>query len=95
MNSTTFETLSRKDKEALYIEKMTELQRLWGNPIDSNWDFSDWPDDRLDKALRNTIGQIRFEKNWSGMTTTVTTFLSIFVILGIIGLLLFGIKQLF
>lgn len=54
--------LTREEKEKLYIEKMTELQLRWKNPIDSNWDFSDWTDEQLVSGLDNTIGQLRFEK---------------------------------
>ena len=53
--------LSREEKEKLYIIKMTELQIRFGNPIDNDWDFSDWTDEQLDRGLENAIGQLKFE----------------------------------
>jgi hypothetical protein len=86
--------ISREEKERLYIKKMTELQRMWNNPIDENWNFSDWTDEQLDKGLDDTIGQLRFEKGIFLIKRTFTFLFYIFVILGVIGLLLFGVKQL-
>ena len=87
--------LSRKEKEELYIQKMTELQTRWGNPIDDNWNFSDWTDHQLDKGLEDTIGQLNFEKGLSFLKKVVLYPIYIFIALGIIGLLLFGVRQLF
>jgi hypothetical protein len=86
--------LNRKEKETLYIKKMTELQLRWGNPIDDEWNFSDWTDDQLDKSLENIIGQLKFEKSISFIKKLFLYFILIFVALGVIGLLIFGIKQL-
>ena len=77
--------LSRQDKEKLYVIKMTALQRRWGNPIDSNWDFKDWTDDELDKGLKDTISQIRFEKGWN--------IIKIILYLVVIGLVIFIFKR--
>lgn len=85
--------ISRKEKEDLYIKKMTELQIRWKNPIDNDWDFSDWTDEQLDKGLSDTIGQLRFEKFQSGFGGSISMIVRIFVAIGIIGLLIFGIKQ--
>lgn len=51
--------LSRKEREQLYIKKMTELQLHRENPIDSDWDFSDWSDEQLENGLEDTIGQLK------------------------------------
>jgi hypothetical protein len=88
-------TLSRQEKEQLYIKKMTELQLHWGNPIDSDWDFNDWTDEQLNKGLNDTIGQLNFEKTTGAISTFFKVVGFIFVVLGIIGLLIFGIKQIF
>ncbi len=87
--------LNRKEKEELYIQKMTELQQKWGNPIDDNWNFSDWTDEKLDKGLEETIGQLNFERGLSFLKKVVLYPLYIFITFGIIGLLLFGVRQLF
>ncbi len=87
--------ISRQEKEQLYIKKMTELQLHWGNPIDSDWDFSDWSDEQLNKGLIDTIGQLKFEKTTGAISAFFKTIGFIFVVLGIIGLLLFGVKQIF
>src|SRR5262245_42251426 len=60
------ESLSREEKERLYVEKSNALQRIWKNPPDPGYD--DWAevrklsDERLDELLKDTIGQIHFEK---------------------------------
>ena len=88
--------LSRNEKENLYIEKMTELQKQWGNPIDSDWNFvQKMTDEKLEKEIEETIGQINFEKGLSLIVNIFKTIIAIFVSLGIIGLLVFGIRQLF
>lgn len=87
--------LSRQDKEKMYIEKMTRLQLHWKNPIDDDWDLSDWTNDELDKGLGDTIGQLRFEMFFKRITNVISLFFYGFVALGIIGLLLFGIRQIF
>lgn len=84
----------RAEKEKLYIEKMTELQKHWGNPIDNDWDFKDWTDEQLDKGIEDTIGQLQFEKTVAFIKRIFQYLFFIFVILGIIGLLIFGIGQL-
>ena len=88
--------MTRKEKEQLYIQKMTELQTWWGNPVDGDWDFIEtWTDEKLDSGLKETIGQLRFEKSGSIIKKVFFVGLYIFVALGVIGLLLFGIRQLF
>ncbi len=53
----------RKGKESLYIQKMTKLQRMWRNPIDSDWSHvKARTDEELDKDIKKTIGQIRHEQ---------------------------------
>lgn len=87
--------LTREEKEKLYIKKMTELQIKWGNPVDDEWDFSDWTEEQLNKGLEDTIGQLRFEKGFAFLKKLFMYSLYIFVCLGVLGLLVFGIKQLF
>jgi len=89
-------TLSREDKEKLYIEKQIEQQLRWGNTIDGDWEFIEkWSDEELEKNLKDTIGQLKFEKTLSFIKITLIAIILIFVVLGIIGLLVFGIEQLF
>ncbi len=72
-----FHNLSREQKEDLYIEKETKLQRHWRNPIVSDWEYvKEWTDRELEEKIQETIGQLRFEKIWSR--------LALFVILGIL-----------
>ncbi len=88
--------LSRSEREKLYIEKMTALQRHWDNPIDSDWsELSNWTDEELNKGLSDTVGQLRFEKFFSGFGGIFGLIVKIFVFLGIFGILLFGVRQLF
>lgn len=89
------QTLSREEKEILYRSKMTELQTRWGNPLDNDWEFiKTWNDEELGSQLAETSGQLRFEKGLSAAKWTITIALFVVVALGLIGLLLFGIKQL-
>ena len=58
-----FNKISRKEKETLYIDKMTELQTIWKNPVDDDWDnIKEWDDKLLERSIKSTISQIRFEK---------------------------------
>ena len=90
--------LSRKAKEQLLIRKGTELQFIWKKPAptDAELDFAkELTDEQLDEAIKTVVGQLRFEKTrlffgWMFYIGVVA-----FVVLGIIGLLVFGIKQLF
>ncbi len=55
--------LSRKQKESLYIKEETKLQKHWGNPIDSNWEYiKDWSNNKLEERINSVIGQLKFEK---------------------------------
>jgi hypothetical protein len=92
--------LSREEKEARYIEKSSELQRIWRNPVGLN-DVAIYQqhveglgDAELDKALEETVSQIQFEKGIAAVKTAVKIVFCTFVILGVAGLLLFGIRQL-
>ena len=90
------DNLSRKEKEQLYDNKMDELQAIWRNPPDQEpADFSDWTDEQLERGLRDTLGQIRFEKGLRILKRIVLIPIIIFIILGVVGLLLFGFRQLF
>ena len=47
------ERLSRKEKEVLYIKKMTGLQLRWGNPPGDDWNFiRDWTDQELEEGIK-------------------------------------------
>jgi hypothetical protein len=89
--------LSRVQKEALYISKSTELQRHWGNPISAE-DFDDVGEltgKQLEQLTTDAVGQLQFEKWWFRSIAFVNFVVKTFMILGIIGLLLFGLRQLF
>lgn len=91
-----FKKISRQEKESLYIKGMTKLQIHWNNPLNSDWDFiKEWSDEELEKWIVSTVGQLKFENSLSiaGWVIKITIFT--FVILGIVGLLVFGIRQLF
>ncbi|MBU0596699.1 hypothetical protein KJ641_01970 [Patescibacteria group bacterium] len=87
--------LSKKEKEELYNKSTNDLQRYWGNPIDEILDLSNLSDDDLEKGIKNNMGQLRFEKIISPIGKIIKYSFITFVALGIIGLLIFGIKQLF
>lgn len=75
---------------------MIELQVRWGNRLDfGDWEFvKKWNDEELDRNLAETIGQLKFEKGLSAAKQIARIVVIVFVALGVIGLLLFGIKQL-
>lgn len=89
--------MTRKEKEQLYKDKQTELQRLWENPrpTEADFDFSDWKDEDFQELIDNTVRAIRREKRTYYIAMVVTLGLYAFVGLGVFGLLVFGIKQLF
>lgn len=89
-----YKNLPRKECEKLYIKKMTELQIIWNNPLSDDWDFSDWTDEQLSQGLEDIIGQLRFEKGMRLIKKIVLYPIYLFILLGVTGLLLFGIKQL-
>jgi len=92
--------LSRKEKEARYIEKSVQLQRIWKNPVSiydsaiSEEYVGKLSDAELDKNTEETVSQIQFEKGIAAVKAVVKAAVAIFVILGVAGLLLFGIRQL-
>jgi hypothetical protein len=92
--------LSRKEKEARYIEKSMELQRVWGNPIGRHdeaicqHNAAQMTDEELDREIANSVSQIQFEKGMAVAKTVIKTTVGIFVALGVSGLLVFGVKQL-
>lgn len=89
-----FKVISRKEKEDLFIKKMTELQLRWKNNIDDDWDaVKTFSDEQLEKGIADAVGQLRFEKIWSGLSKSIGLIVGILIGLGIIGLLIFGIKQ--
>ncbi|MDD5041537.1 MAG: hypothetical protein PHX87_04265 [Candidatus Peribacteraceae bacterium] len=88
--------LTRDEKEQLYITKTIELQRLWKNPIPhrEEFNFSDATEEWLDAEIRKTNALIRYEKRTEIMARVLGIGTTIFIVLGIVGLLIFGIKQL-
>lgn len=93
----SWRSLTRSGKEKLYVEKSIELQKIWGNPMDQDWDFDfkDATDEQVNKMLEDIIGQIRYEKTTGFINKVINYGIIAFVLLGVIGLLLFGIRQLF
>lgn len=88
--------LTRDEREKLYIKKETELQNIWGNPIINDWDHViKMTDEDLEKNTKDTIGQIWFEKAYGWPKKLVIFIVSVFILLGIFGLLVFGIRQIF
>jgi len=79
--------MTRKEKEALYIKKTTELQTHWGNPVgitdpkywldpSAYWkDIKKLSDDELDTHRNSTIRQLRYE--WVGFKKFIRTIKSI------------------
>jgi hypothetical protein len=72
---------------------MRELQRIWRNPPDQPFSVNDLTDARIDELLAETIGQIRFEKAMRAITFIVMAPIVLFVAVGVLGLLLFGFRQ--
>jgi len=90
------EKLSRKEKEDLLFNKMNEQQIRWGNSTDYDREWlKDLSDEQLEKGIKDTMGQLRFEKSWSFLGKSILYPIYIFIALGIIGLLVFGIRQIF
>lgn len=89
--------LSRSEKEAFYIRKGNELQTRWGNPYTTagEWGVTEMTDVELQGAIDSTVGQLRFEKCLGALVTVIGLAISSVVGLGILGLLVFGIRQLF
>jgi hypothetical protein len=87
--------LSQEEKVQIYIDKTIELQRLWKNPIPKReeFDFSDATEEWLDKEIAKTVSLIRYEKRNDFIAKFISIGVTIFIALGVIGLLLFGIKQ--
>ena len=52
-------------------------------------------DEDLEKNTKDTIGQIWFEKAYGWPKKLVIFIVSVFILLGIFGLLVFGIRQIF
>ncbi len=82
----------REMNERLYIGKMTELQTRWKNPIDGDWDYvHDFTDDELENGIRETVGQLRFEKAWSAIKIAILLAILAFAVFNIwtvVGILL-------
>jgi hypothetical protein len=88
------QNMTRSERETFFLEKANELQRIWKNPVEPNSDLSEVSDERLDELIKDTVGQIRFEKVLGAVWMLTKAAIFIFVALGAIGLLISGIKQL-
>jgi hypothetical protein len=88
--------LSRKEREDRLIDAHMELQLCWGRFTRAfDWEFvRKWDDDRINQELKECIGQIRFQKSLSAAKSIFKITVGVIVVLGIAGLLLFGIRQL-
>lgn len=88
------ENLSRRQKEDLYkkeIEKLIDPQFL-GNS--DEWKLSEWTDDELENKLEE-IDQLKFENKILFIKNFFKFLIIIFIALGVLGLLIFGIRQIF
>lgn len=91
--------LSRKEKETLYLRRYRELHRIWGSPDDftdrMHQDYIDkWTEEELDREVAERVSQVRMEKLKMQVKAFFIGIPVMFVLLGVLGLLIFGIKQL-
>jgi hypothetical protein len=88
----------RKSLETDYIEHQHSMQVWWGNR-DNKADWAEGieqlSDDQLRKGIKDVQKQLRFEKTINYSWTGLKIIVGIFVGLGVLGLLIFGIRQLF
>lgn len=94
----------RQRLKTLLVNKNLELQELWQNPISdedrnfNSWDFKESSDDELKEQIRKISSLIRYEKRKiyiEKIINILIVFFCLFIFLGVIGLCVFGIKQLF
>jgi hypothetical protein len=59
--------LSRKEKEALYVQMTSKLMRKWSRKVsDADYgDYTQWSDQELDDTLKIAREQLRFERGWA------------------------------
>ena len=88
--------LSRREKEDRLIALHREIQLRWGRITRADeWEFiREWDDEKIEQELEECVGQLQFEKALSAAKSVFKTIVVVFVVLGVAGLLLFGIKQL-
>lgn len=91
--------VAREDRERFYIAKVYELQRIWKNRIDPDFDaqqaVKELSDEYLETLISQTVSQIRFERFLGVIKWSFLGAIAAFVALGVVSLLLFGIRQLF
>lgn len=65
------EKLSREQKEALFKKEARRLldPEDWDEideeySVSSDWNPKDWTDEKLDRRLKDAIGQVKFNKVW-------------------------------
>ena len=64
--------MTRQEKEDFYVLKATEQQFKWGNPIPTDWNELDsLSDQRLAELIRDTTGQLRFERVWDAFVVVL------------------------
>src|ERR1039458_5480169 len=87
---------SRKEKEDRLIAVHREVQLRWGRMTRvDEWEFiRERSDEELDKELDEWAGVLQFEKWLKAVKGAFKIAVWIFVVLGVAGLLAFGIKQL-
>jgi hypothetical protein len=90
------EPLSRKEREDRLIAAHMEIHLRWGRITKADdWEFvREWDDEGIDQGLKECVGQLQFEKAASTVKAVFKTIAIAFGVLGVAGLLLFGIKQL-
>ena len=59
--------MSRKEKEAVYVQTTCKLLRKWGRKIDDSefGDYTKWPDEELNRTLMIAREQLNFERGYS------------------------------
>lgn len=87
--------LSRKEKEGLYNKSYVELHHYWKQSVETATDFSNLSDENLEEGIKSHVNQLRFERIIALIGSTFKYGLLLFIVCGIIGLLIFGVKQLF
>ncbi len=102
--------LSRKEKEKIFIENTTSLQKYWGNSIDPKWweKFSfegsddEWIENRILSDIKIYEEWIKSDKSDKKLENIINKSLDyivplivIFVVLWFVWLLVFWIKQFF
>jgi hypothetical protein len=87
--------LTRAEKERLLEAKREELQEIWRTPPSPPPDTAGLSDELLDELLAETRRKIRVEKLVRAFIFGTSAAALLVGVLGVLSLLVFGIKQLF